>query len=69
MASSKTRKPFQLSMHTQRKKLLFLTCKRRYNSDVSCFQGSTFASNAQRRRPLSVFQNGGYDQAGKQKTL
>ena len=35
--------------------VLFLTCKRRYINDVSCFQDSNFASNAQWRRPLSFF--------------
>ena len=34
------------------KTVLFLTCKRHYNNDVSCYQDSTFASNAQWRRPL-----------------
>ena len=51
------------------KTLLFLTCKRHYNNDVSCFQDSTFASYAQWRRPLSFFQNGKFDQAVKQETL
>ena len=37
------------------KTVLFLTCQRHYNNDVSCYQDSTFASNAQWRRPLFVF--------------
>ena len=51
------------------KTVLFLTCKRRYNNNVSCFQDSNFASNAQWRRPLSFFHNDRFNQAGKQKTL
>ena len=35
--------------------VLFLTSKRHYNIDVSCFQDSTFATYAQWRRPLSFF--------------
>ena len=34
------------------KTVLFLTCKRHYNNEVSCYQDSTFASNAHWRRPL-----------------
>ena len=51
------------------KTVLFLTCKRHYNNDFSCFQDSTFATYAQWRRPLSFFQNGLFDQAVKQETL
>ena len=51
------------------KTVLFLTCKRHYNNDVSCFQDSTFTTYAQWRRPLSFFQNGMFDQAVKQETL
>ena len=50
-------KTFQLSMPTQRKQYCFVTCKRHYNNDVSCFKDSTFASIAQWRRPY-FFQNG-----------
>ena len=50
------------------KTVLFLTCKRHYNNDVSCFQDSTIATYAQWRRSLYFFQNGQFDQAGKQKT-
>ena len=37
------------------KTVLFLTCKRHYNNDASCYQELTFASNAQWRRPLFFF--------------
>ena len=37
------------------KTVLFLTCKRHYNNDVSCYQDSTFASNAHWRQPLFFF--------------
>ena len=42
-------------MPTQRKQFCFLTCKRHYNNDVSCYQDATFASNAQWRQPLFFF--------------
>ena len=51
------------------KTVLFLTCKRHYTNDVSCFKDSSFATYAQWRRPLSFFQNGLFDQAVKQETL
>ena len=51
------------------KTVLFFTCKRHYNNDVSYFQDSTFATCAQWRRPLSFFQNDLFDQAVKQATL
>ena len=62
-------KTFSIKLAYTTQTVLFLTCKRRYNNDVSCFQDSTFASNAQWRRPLSFFQNGRFDQVGKQKNL